>query len=98
MFVVFHVREERVTNQQPPRILAGDLGGTKCTLTLFSVEGSTLEPLCRFSAPTREFSDVRSLLNSFRAYARREGFEVSRGALASAALGVAGTIVEGQVV
>jgi len=96
--VVFHVREERVTDQQPTRILAGDLGGTKCTLTLFSVEGPTLEPLCRFSALTREFANVGGLLDSFREYARREGFEVGRGALTSVALGVAGTIVEDQVV
>ncbi len=85
-------------NQQAARIVAGDLGGTKCTLTLFSVEGPALEPLCRFSAPTREFASVGALLDSFRSYAKGEGFEVGRGALASAALGVAGTIVEGQVV
>jgi len=87
-----------VSRCQGPVILAGDIGGTKCTLALLSIENSALRQVCRFSAHTRNFTSVDNLLEDFRAHAQRQGFELRNGVLLAAAFGIAGTIVEGQVV
>jgi len=79
-------------------ILAGDIGGSKSTLVLFSAQESALEPFCRFSVPTRDFAALESLLESFREYAREQGHEFSRDKLSFAGFGVAGAIVDGRVV
>ncbi len=39
-------------------LLAGDIGGTKTTLILFSTEGSTLKPVFRSRVGTKDFSSV----------------------------------------
>jgi glucokinase len=76
-------------------ILAGDIGGTKCTLTSFAENESGLKPVYRFSAPTREFASVEILLEKFRAQA---GLEQPGSQLTAAAFGVAGALVNDRVV
>lgn len=78
-------------------ILAGDIGGTKCTLTLFESVGGQIKPLLRSSSPTREVADVESLLENFRAQAERNGLHLN-GNLQAAGFGVAGAIVDGRTV
>jgi glucokinase len=79
-------------------ILAGDIGGTKCTLTLFSVNGSTLTPVFRFSASTRDANSLESILDLFKAGARKAGHDLRNGTLAASSFGVAGAIVGDRVV
>ena len=79
-------------------ILAGDLGGTKCTLSLFEVEGQRLQPVYRLMAPTAEFSNVECFFDSFRERAGHEGHRLKDRDLVSAGFGVAGAIVNDEVV
>ena len=79
-------------------ILAGDIGGTKCTLTLFADDGPILTPAYRFSASTREAASLENILNQFKAAAGEAGYKLENAGLKSAAFGVAGAIVEDRVV
>jgi glucokinase len=77
-------------------ILAGDIGGTKSTLILFSQQGSLLQPAFRARMGTRESSSAVELVESFLAHASREG--VAFRELEMASLACAGAVVEGRVV
>jgi glucokinase len=66
-------------------ILAGDLGGTKCTLILLVIDRDRLRPIYRFTAKTADF----------REHAKREGHLLN--ALSGAGFGVAGAIVNDEV-
>jgi glucokinase len=79
-------------------IVAGDIGGTKCTFTLFAHSGSRLRPLYRFNGQTREASSLEALLQQFRASAREAGYPIESGGLRSAGFGSAGTLLEDRVV
>jgi len=78
-------------------ILAGDIGGTKCTLVLFDEDGSRLKPVHRSSEPTRDFSSIEALLDDFQSQVRQNGSN-SIAELRAAAFGVAGAIVDGRTV
>lgn len=78
-------------------ILAGDIGGTKCTLTLFTADASTPKAVLRFSTSTRAAANFESVLDNFREHAGRQGYRLN-GNLAAAAFGVAGAIVDDSVV
>lgn len=75
-------------------ILAGDLGGTKCTLTLFDCGSGQLKALYRDTAPTRAFARFESLLDHFRTQANQNGMRWED-RLQAAAFGVAGAIIDG---
>jgi glucokinase len=77
-------------------ILAGDLGGTKCTLILFEVEDERLRPVYRLTVPTADFKNIEAFFENFREQAKREGHPLSD--LACAGFGVAGAIVNDEVV
>ena len=76
--------------------LAGDVGGTKSTLILFSQQGSSFKPAFRTRMGTQEFSSAVDLVESFLAQASREGVAV--GELGMASLACAGAVVAGRVV
>jgi glucokinase len=77
-------------------LLAGDIGGTKSTLILFSVERSSLQPLFRARLMTRDFSSPVNLLQRFFELAARE--RISANGLDTMSLACAGAVVEDQVV
>ena len=77
-------------------ILAGDIGGTKCTLVLLDASASELRPICRLSIPTRSSSGIEGILEQFRDYAAEKAIKSPQD-ITSAAFGVAGTVVGGQV-
>ena len=79
-------------------ILAGDLGGTKCNLILFDVAGQRLRPVFRMQAPTSGFSGIEPFIAHFRESARRDGHLRNHGDLTCAGFGVAGVIVDDQVI
>jgi glucokinase len=76
-------------------ILAGDLGGTKCTLILFDIDRDRLRPTYRLTAKTADFPDIESFFDNFREHAKREGHLLN--ALSGAGFGVAGVIVNDAV-
>jgi glucokinase len=77
-------------------ILAGDLGGTKCTLILFDIDAHRLRPIFRLTAKTADFPDIESFFANFRERANREGHSLTN--LTAAGFGVAGAIVNDAVV
>lgn len=77
-------------------ILAGDLGGTKCTLILFDIDAARLRPVFRLTAKTAGFPDIESFFDNFRKQAKLEGHQVDK--LTAAGFGVAGAIVNDAVV
>ncbi len=91
-------------------ILAGDVGGTKCTLIWFAEarprkaqaglaeDGLGLDPLFRLSLPTRAYSSFEFLLDAFRAALVKAGHQWNSSSLGAAAFGVAGAVVDGGVV
>src|SRR5438270_5706286 len=79
-------------------ILAGDLGGTKCNLILFDVEGQHLRPVYRMQVLTAGFPSIEEFLAHFRKSAQREGHLLNNADLNCAGFGVAGAIVDDQVV
>jgi glucokinase len=78
-------------------ILAGDIGGTKCTLSLFARVGNGLNHLFRFSVATRNLRSLPELFAQFRTSACQQGYSLE-GKLLAAAFGVAGTIVGDEIV
>ena len=77
-------------------LLAGDIGGTKTTLILFAIQGSTLKPIYRTRMGTREFSSPTDLVQRFLARAREEHMPVNE--LKMASFACAGAVVEDRVV
>jgi glucokinase len=77
-------------------ILAGDLGGTKCTLILLDIDAKRLRPIYRLTAKTADFPEIESFFDNFRERANREGHPLTN--FTSAGFGVAGAIVNDAVV
>src|SRR5277367_4920972 len=77
-------------------LLAGDIGGTKSTLFLFSMNGSSLEPRFRARLMTRDFSSPISLIRRFLELAAGE--RISIDGLDTISLACAGAVVEDRVV
>ncbi len=77
-------------------ILAGDIGGTKCTLALYDPSEQEFRQVCRLTIPTRSCETVAGILEEFGSYARQEGIDI-RHALTCAGFGVAGTVVGDRV-
>lgn len=75
-------------------LLAGDIGGTKTTLILFSERGSTLSQIFRLSMATRDFANTLDLVQKFLACAAQNGFTSE---LRRASFACAGAIVEDRV-
>lgn len=68
-------------------LVAGDIGGTKTILALYSPEQGFHEPLRRSSYPSRAYASLEDILAEF--------IGSSRGDVAAAVFGVAGPVVDG---
>jgi glucokinase len=77
-------------------ILAGDIGGTKCTLALYAPSGQELRQLCYFKVPTRSSETIAGILEQFNNHVRQQGIDLHRG-ITCAGFGVAGTLVGDRV-
>jgi glucokinase len=73
-------------------ILAGDIGGTKCNLGAFEIDGAQLRLVHQRRYATREFPSFDKLIEDFQ----REAASASGGKIAAAGFGVPGTVVAGQ--
>ena len=69
-------------------ILAGDVGGTKTLLGLFSRQASRPEPIAVQSFPTRNYPDLSHVISAFSTHERVRGTRVR-----AAAFGVAGPVL-----
>lgn len=74
---------------QSDLILAGDIGGTKTHLALFSVLGDKLQSRLHKTFPSQEYSGLEPLL--------REFLDSAGDAVERACFGVAGPVVDGKV-
>jgi glucokinase len=76
-------------------ILAGDVGGTKCNLALFSREGNALRRIFQCRLATRDYPSFEDLIANFLQQATNGASSVTP-AIQAAALAVAGMITEGR--
>jgi glucokinase len=70
-------------------ILAGDIGGTKTHLALFSFENSNLKAEFKKTFPSQEYSGLEPLLQEFLASGKHP--------IGRASFGIAGPLVDGKV-
>lgn len=77
-------------------ILAGDIGGTKANLALFSQQGSTLQPLFQRRLGTRQYSGFEVLIEAFLQQAVEAGAIRDRSSIDAAGFGVAGVVTGGK--
>jgi len=73
-------------------ILAGDIGGTKCTFALFAESTDGLRQSSRFTVPTRSSVSLSGILEQFIDYARQQGTDI-HASVTGAGFGIAGTVV-----
>lgn len=76
-------------------VLAGDVGGTKCTFCLFTPSESALRTVFRLSLPTKGGPNFETLLSEFGDQALSHGHDLRE--LKAAAFGVAGAVVGDRV-
>ena len=77
-------------------ILAGDVGGTKCNLALYSFSSKNPEPCFENSYPSEDFSGLEGIISSFlEDFA--EVFPHENRAIKAACIGIAGPVVNQRV-
>lgn len=75
-------------------ILAGDVGGTKCNLALFSEKDGKLTPVFRQRFASKEFAQFDLIVKEF---AREAAPHLSEGRVEAAGFGVAGPVIANRV-
>jgi glucokinase len=79
-------------------ILAGDIGGTKCSLAMFQeAEGATLRRVFHRRYATRDFSRFEDLIDHFSRQGVEQRAAAASDRISAAGFGVAGAVVEGQL-
>lgn len=76
-------------------ILAGDVGGTKCSLGLFLQEGRTLRAVFQRRLATRDYAGFEDLIADFLKQAMAAGVNAKGLNIDAAAFGVAGVVLDG---
>ena len=69
-------------------ILAGDIGGTKTVLSIFTNDENTLKPLAERTCASSEFAGLEQVIQAF--------LDDHDHPIESAAFGVAGPVMEGR--
>lgn len=77
-----------MTHHHPPVLLAGDIGGTKTALALYSVEQGPRQPLTQATFPSQHYASLESIVREFLA---DKAVRVTR-----ASFGVAGPVDNGR--
>src|SRR5579859_3464699 len=78
----------QLTPRKKATLLAGDIGGTKTDLALFSAEAGPRAPLVEARFPSADYASLEEVVRTFLTQAGRSAD--------SAAFGVAGPVVAGQ--
>lgn len=79
-------------------ILAGDIGGTKCNLALFKVQGASLQLVHKSRYATREFHNLEAVIDRFFAESADSLGVHPESRIRAAGFGVAGAVVDGRLV
>jgi glucokinase len=75
-------------------ILAGDVGGTKSNLALFTIKGEKLTPVIERTLPSGDYPGLEDLIRAFLDQATSREPSVTTEQISSACFGVAGPVVE----
>ena len=75
-------------------ILAGDIGGTKCNLALFALDGDTHRKIFEQRYESREFPTFDELISKFLSQAKAETKDTGAHIIEAAGFGVAGPIAD----
>src|SRR5467141_2736916 len=75
-------------------ILAGDVGGTKCNLALFSEKGGTLTPVFKQRFASKEFAQFERIVKEF---SRQAADHLGKESIIAAGFGIAGPVINGTV-
>jgi glucokinase len=78
-------------------ILAGDVGGTKCSLGLFSRHGPALRSVFQSRLPTRDYSGFEELIGDFLERAAGPDRGARGPEIEAAGFGLAGVVVDGSL-
>jgi glucokinase len=78
-------------------ILAGDVGGTKCSLGLFVEEGAVLRPVFQRRLATRNYGGFEDLIEDFLDLAAGADGTKRQLRIDAAGFGLAGVVVEGSL-
>jgi len=78
-------------------ILAGDVGGTKCSLGLFTKNGSGLRSVFQRRLPTRDYAGFEDLIGDFLERAAGPNRNTCEHEIEAAGFGLAGAVVDGSL-
>ena len=78
-------------------ILAGDVGGTKCSLGLFAKNGPTLRSVFQRRLPTRDYAGFEDLIGDFLEQAAGANKSAGIREIEAAGFGLAGVVVDGSL-
>jgi glucokinase len=78
-------------------ILAGDIGGTKCNLALYELQGSSHLQIAKKRYESREFPTFEEVISKFLTDTRAETRGAGAQAIEAAGLGVAGPVIDRRV-
>ena len=78
-------------------ILAGDVGGTKCSLALFEKDGRCLRSVFQRRLPTRNYAGFEDLIGDFLELAQAIDNNAGPQEIDAAGFGVAGVVVDGSL-
>ena len=78
-------------------ILAGDIGGTKCNLALYELDGRSHRKIVEHRYASREFPTFDGLISTFLADGRAGTAQTTASKIQAAGFGVAGPIIDRRV-
>lgn len=78
-------------------ILAGDIGGTKCKLALYVIDGKSHQKIIDERYESREFPTFEEVISKFLSDARAETKNAGARAIEAAGFGVAGPVIDRRV-
>jgi glucokinase len=78
-------------------ILAGDIGGTKCNLALYEINGNTHRQITKHRYDSHEFPTFDQLISKFLFDTRAETKNAGADAIDAAGFGVAGPVIDRRV-
>lgn len=78
-------------------ILAGDVGGTKCNLALYQLQGNGYRKIVKHRYESREFSSFDEIIAKFLNETLNETKNAGAGEIEAAGFGVAGPVIDHRV-
>ena len=78
-------------------ILAGDIGGTKCNLALYEIQGQSHRKIVLLRYESREFPTFDGVISKFLSDTRAETKDAGAQAIEAAGFGVAGPVIDHRV-